>query len=210
MSKGRSSGGSSNAIEMMLDQITSTSKNIIVKRAEILDNADKQEHKPKVELTKEQKNERKKKNDERRALKKAKKQTYSETRVNNVQKTQEEINALKNNDQFVAYYKGLGLFSEEEWPIFYEKLKEPLDVCFRVNSIDKYWERTLKYLNTKIEGMLNDEQTKGRAPSKVKWYPNQMAYSFEDLGRVEMRKAPAFKDFHRFIVTETENGRIFR
>lgn len=84
MSKGRSSGGSSNAIEMMLEQITNTSKNIIVKRAEILDNADKQEPKPKVELTKEQKNERKKKNDERRALKKAKKQTYSETRVNNV------------------------------------------------------------------------------------------------------------------------------
>ena len=56
--------------------------------------------------------------------------------------------------------------------MFYQKLKEPLDVCFRVNSIDKYWERTLKYLNTKIEGMLKDEETKGRAPSKVKWYPN--------------------------------------
>lgn len=87
-------------------------------------------------------------------------------------KTQEEINALKNNDQFVAYYKGLGLFSEEEWPIFYEKLKEPLDVCFRVNSIDKHYKRTLSLLNTKIEGMLKDEETKGRAPSKVKWYPN--------------------------------------
>ena len=58
--------------------------------------------------------------------------------------------------------------------------------------------------------MIKDEETKGRAPTKVKWYPNQMAYSFDDLGRVEMRKAPAFKDFHRFIVTETENGRIFR
>ena len=41
MSKGRSSGGSSNAIEMMLEQITNTTKNIIVKRAEILENADK-------------------------------------------------------------------------------------------------------------------------------------------------------------------------
>ena len=58
--------------------------------------------------------------------------------------------------------------------------------------------------------MLKDEETKGRAPTKVKWYPNQMAYCFDDLGRVEMRRAPAFKDFHRFIVTETENGRIFR
>ena len=41
MSKGRSKGGSSNAIETMLEQITSTSKNIMVKRAEILENADK-------------------------------------------------------------------------------------------------------------------------------------------------------------------------
>jgi 16S rRNA C967 or C1407 C5-methylase (RsmB/RsmF family) len=25
-----------------------------------------------------------------------------------------------------------------------------------------------------------------------------------------MRKSPAFKEFHNFLVTETENGRIFR
>lgn len=37
-----------------------------------------------------------------------------------------------------------------------------------------------------------------------------MAWCFNDVGRVEMRKAPAFKDFHRFLVSETENGRIFR
>jgi multisite-specific tRNA:(cytosine-C5)-methyltransferase len=37
-----------------------------------------------------------------------------------------------------------------------------------------------------------------------------MAYSFDDLGRLEMRKNPIFKDFHKFLVSETENGRIFR
>jgi multisite-specific tRNA:(cytosine-C5)-methyltransferase len=89
-------------------------------------------------------------------------------------------------------------------------LKEPLDVCFRVNSIDKHSQRTLNLMNSKIEAMLKDEETKGRAPTKVPWYPNQMAYCFEDLSRLEMRKSPVFKDFHRFIVDETENGRIFR
>ena len=49
-----------------------------------------------------------------------------------------------------------------------------------------------------------------KVPTPVKWYPNQMAYSFSDVGRLEMRKSPVFKDFHRFLVSETENGRIFR
>jgi 16S rRNA C967 or C1407 C5-methylase (RsmB/RsmF family) len=37
-----------------------------------------------------------------------------------------------------------------------------------------------------------------------------MAYCFNDLGRAAMRKNAAFKDFHQFLVLETENGRIFR
>lgn len=50
----------------------------------------------------------------------------------------------------------------------------------------------------------------GKHPEPVKWYPNGLAYSFNEVGRLEMRKAPAFKAFHRFLVSETENGRIFR
>jgi len=34
------------------------------------------------------------------------------------------------------YYKGCGILPEEEWGAFYEKLKEPLDICFRINSIE--------------------------------------------------------------------------
>ena len=37
-----------------------------------------------------------------------------------------------------------------------------------------------------------------------------MAFCFNDVGRVEMRKAPMFKSFHEWLVSETENGRIFR
>jgi len=51
---------------------------------------------------------------------------------------------------------------------------------------------------------------KGKAPEKVKWYPNQMAYCFNDVARAEMRSSPAFNDFHKYLVQETENGRIFR
>jgi hypothetical protein len=34
------------------------------------------------------------------------------------------------------YYKGCGILSEEEWDLFYAKLKEPLDISFRINSIE--------------------------------------------------------------------------
>lgn len=57
----------------------------------------------------------------------------------NVRKSQEEINQSKNNRLFVDYYQGLKVFTKEEWDVFYEMLKQPLDVCFRINSIDKHW-----------------------------------------------------------------------
>jgi hypothetical protein len=34
------------------------------------------------------------------------------------------------------YYKGIGILKEDEWQTFYDKLKEPLDICFRINSIE--------------------------------------------------------------------------
>ena len=43
------------------------------------------------------------------------------------------------------------------------------------------------------------------------WYPQEgTVYTFNELSRVELRQNPKLKDFHRFIVTETESGRLFR
>jgi len=28
------------------------------------------------------------------------------------------------------------IIPEDEWEAFYDKLKEPLDICFRINSIE--------------------------------------------------------------------------
>ena len=50
-----------------------------------------------------------------------------------------------------------------------------------------------------------------KAPESVLWWPvKDTVFSFNEMGRAELRKNPALKDFHRFIVTETENGRLFR
>lgn len=154
---------------------------------------------------------------EKKAKKKAKEAAWSEnyiggqgsTTISQI-KTQEEMNAYKNNAQFETYYQGLGLLHQDEWEAFYNKLKEPLDICFRINSVNKDWKKTLQEVENMIEEIKQDKEVAHRAPSRVPWYPNQMTYSFNDVGRQEMRKSPAFKTFHRFLVMETENGRLFR
>jgi hypothetical protein len=43
----------------------------------------------------------------------------------------------KENKDFETYYKESGILPLNEWDAFYNKLKEPLDICFRINSIDE-------------------------------------------------------------------------
>ena len=50
--------------------------------------------------------------------------------------TGERVEEVKNNDQFVNYYKHLRVLPPNEWKAFYDKLKEPLDIAFRINSIE--------------------------------------------------------------------------
>ena len=47
-----------------------------------------------------------------------------------------EIERVKANPQFERYYKQLGVVPATEWYDFYALLKEPLDICFRINSIE--------------------------------------------------------------------------
>ena len=42
----------------------------------------------------------------------------------------------KENVIFEMYYKGCQMLPEAEWDAFYAKLKEPLDISFRINSIE--------------------------------------------------------------------------
>lgn len=48
----------------------------------------------------------------------------------------------KVNVIFEMYYKELQILPPEEWETFYAKLKQPLDISFRINSIDPNAERT--------------------------------------------------------------------
>ena len=50
-----------------------------------------------------------------------------------------------------------------------------------------------------------------KVPKPVLWYPfKETVYAFDEMGRAELRHTPELKDFHRFIVNETDAGRLFR
>ena len=51
-------------------------------------------------------------------------------------KGQHELIEEKHNQEFVDYYKAMGIVPPAEFEVFYKSLKEPLDICFRVNSAE--------------------------------------------------------------------------
>ena len=94
-------------------------------------------------------------------------------------RTREEIDAAKCNVQFENYYKTLGILKEEEWDVFYATLKAPLDICFRVNSIDKHKQRTLTILQEKIDKIPG--KCVSLIPAVDPWtYENEMAHPASD------------------------------
>lgn len=72
-------------------------------------------------------------------------------------------------------------------------------------------EKTRSELASFIQKLKQNQNLAHKVPQVVKWYPQEdTVYSFNEMGRAELRHTPELKEFHRFIVTETETGRLFR
>lgn len=56
----------------------------------------------------------------------------------------------KHNEEFVQYYKGAGIMPEGQFDQFYAKLKEPLDICFRINCVDKNFQKTKEEVEKQV------------------------------------------------------------
>lgn len=99
----------------------------------------------------------------------------------------------------------------KEWDTFYDKLKQDLDICFRVNTIDKERDETKTLLEGHIAAMQAEESLREKTPQEVMWYPTPATvYTFNEMSRLELRKNPLLKSFHRFIIDSTESGSLFR
>ena len=72
-------------------------------------------------------------------------------------------------------------------------------------------DRTRSELTSYINKIDQIPTLRDKKPQAVLWYPKKnTVFAFNEMGRAELRQRPELKEFHRFIVNETENGRIFR
>jgi 16S rRNA C967 or C1407 C5-methylase (RsmB/RsmF family) len=124
----------------------------------------------------------------------------------------------RGNPLFDEFYKAQGIVADEaEWQALLAAAYRPLPASFRI--IDG---RYASGLNDQlradpwgIEGLQVKDTTSGgetftvHAPQPVDWLPPGYAWSI-NAPRPIMRKCPALKSFHRWLVGENEQGSINR
>lgn len=107
------------------------------------------------------------------------------------------------NDLFEAYYKGK-IIPDSEWNEFFEKMKEPLPVTFRlpssstpdgkvlIENLEKYLVETFPLLE------------------RIQWYPQPGSAWKVSAGRTQVRKDIQYTSLHSLLVRETDVGNICR
>ncbi|KAF7323657.1 tRNA (Cytosine-5-)-methyltransferase [Mycena kentingensis (nom. inval.)] len=116
------------------------------------------------------------------------------------------------NERFSTYYKAQNIVPDEEWEEFIDALRTPLPTTFRVAGS----RLTAQSLNATIRDVhvpnLRDvvfEDQPVEPPVQIPWYPDGLAWQFNVPKKV-VRKSPEFKEFHSFLVFETEVGNVSR
>ncbi|XP_071785595.1 RNA cytosine-C(5)-methyltransferase NSUN2-like [Asterias amurensis] len=119
----------------------------------------------------------------------------------------------RKNEAFEAYYKEQNIVPEEEWDNFMSTLKEELPVTFRITGYRSHAQQMLTYLKGHYIGeMMEQTVEEGDTlvqPTSMPWYPEELAWTL-NLTRKNIRKSPACKKLHNFLITETESGNISR
>ncbi|KAI7867502.1 S-adenosyl-L-methionine-dependent methyltransferase [Spinellus fusiger] len=119
---------------------------------------------------------------------------------------------VKENEKFKSYYKSQNLLSESEFEVFYSTLQTPLPSTFRITGsrsvATQVREFIEKYHVPKMENVVVDGESY-KAPTPLPWYPDNFGWELQ-ASRTVLRRSPEFKQFHKFIVAETEAGNLSR
>ncbi|VDM24473.1 unnamed protein product, partial [Toxocara canis] len=114
----------------------------------------------------------------------------------------------KTNEQLFDYYKRQGLIPEHEWDSFVSSLREELPTSFRVQGCNKEAETLMKLMDERYFGAMRTcDDAEICPPERLPWYP--FAYQM-NMSRTAVRSQPLLKNFHNFLVTESELGNISR
>ncbi|RMY79583.1 hypothetical protein D0864_09046 [Hortaea werneckii] len=119
----------------------------------------------------------------------------------------------KRNDKFERFYDTLNIVPEgEEREAFWAALRRELPNSFRFTGSKGHAQGVKKNLVERFFPMIKDIKHEGRPvelPQVMDWYPNGLAYSMKTPKNV-IRKYEPFKEFQKFLVSETGVGNISR
>ncbi|KAK5133572.1 hypothetical protein LTR08_007611 [Meristemomyces frigidus] len=122
-----------------------------------------------------------------------------------------EVN--KCNDKFEAFYNGLNIVPEgEAREAFWAALRRELPNAFRFTGSKGHALSVKKNLVERFFPLIKDITHEGKPvelPKAMPWYPEGLAYSMTTPKNV-VRKYEPFKEFQKFLVSETGVGNISR
>ncbi|KAJ7749258.1 cytosine-5--methyltransferase [Mycena maculata] len=132
-------------------------------------------------------------------------------RDNTFRADQVQVTAM-HNDRLFAYYQAQKIVPSEEWESFLAALRTPLPTTFRVAGTRQTAHSLNETLRTThvpaLSNLLFDAEPIP-APLQLPWYPDGLAWQF-NVSKKVLRKSPEFKEFHSFLVFETEVGNVSR
>lgn len=123
----------------------------------------------------------------------------------------DEIN--KRNDKFERYYNSLNIVPEgDEREAFWAALRRELPNSFRFTGSKGHALGVKKNLVERFFPVIKEIEHEGKPvdlPQAMDWYPEGLAYSMTTPKNVIRKYAP-FKEFQKFLVSETGVGNISR
>ncbi|KIO27859.1 hypothetical protein M407DRAFT_72543 [Tulasnella calospora MUT 4182] len=117
------------------------------------------------------------------------------------------------NTKFEAYYRYFQkILPEEEWDTFMEYMRKTLPTTFRLPAGKLTTPTIVDIIATVHIPHLSGIEFEGEnvdPPRILPWYPRGLGYEFSAPKRV-LRKLPEMKEFHQFLVYQTEVGNVSR
>lgn len=123
---------------------------------------------------------------------------------------------IRENADFVAYYKTQNIVPDAEWNTFIESLKENLPAAFRITGSKAETKTLLEVIQGDFfKDIVNlipensQEPSKEIKPHSLPFYPDNLGWQLQ-LTRKDIRRSEAFFKLHNFLIAETNSGNISR
>jgi len=120
---------------------------------------------------------------------------------------------VMNNVHFEEYYSKNGCVPKDELVEFFDALRKPLPLSFRVTGSTSQAKELIAQMETthlsNIESLVLDNGKVVKPAEPLPWYPNRLAWK-TNLSRQELRKFPQLSGFHQWMIAEGESGHVTR